>query len=248
MIMMRTAFASLLLMISCAAVAAAHDFWIEPSTFHPANGSIVAIRLRVGQDFTGDPVARDSALIERFTAIDANGERPVIGHDGLDPAGLVRIENGAIIVYRSRGTALQLAPDKFEQFIRDEGLERLRAEASQPWRESFSRCAKALLGTDDRRVGMRLELIAEKTPTAGAPLPVRLEYEGKPLGGVLLTALNENDPSQRLRQRTDAHGHATLTLPRSGVWLIKAVHVARAPTGAPAPWESLWASLTFDTK
>jgi hypothetical protein len=30
------------------------------------------------------------------------------------------------------------------------------------------------------------------------------------------------------------------------MWLIKAVHMVPAPTGARAEWASFWASLTFD--
>ena len=29
---------------------AAHDFWIEPSAFHPKSGGLVGLRLLVGQD------------------------------------------------------------------------------------------------------------------------------------------------------------------------------------------------------
>ena len=30
-----------------------HDMWIEPATFAPQPGSIVAVKLRVGQDLIG---------------------------------------------------------------------------------------------------------------------------------------------------------------------------------------------------
>ena len=40
-----------------------HDMWIEPATFAPQPGSIVAVKLRVGQDLIGDPIPRSAALI-----------------------------------------------------------------------------------------------------------------------------------------------------------------------------------------
>jgi hypothetical protein len=32
------------------------------------------------------------------------------------------------------------------------------------------------------------------------------------------------------------------------MWLIKAVHMIPAPSGANADWESFWASVTFELK
>jgi hypothetical protein len=63
----------------------AHDMWIEPTTFLPENGEIVGVKLRVGQDFLGDPLPRDPALINQFIVEDADGRKPVIGRDGRDP-------------------------------------------------------------------------------------------------------------------------------------------------------------------
>ena len=44
----------------------------------------------------------------------------------------------------------------------------------------------------------------------------------------------------------DAKGNVTLRLARSGLWLVKAVHMAAAPPDAGVDWESWWASLTFE--
>ena len=68
----------------------AHDFWIEPTGFTADLGRIVGVKLRVGQDFHGDPVPRGDALIGDFVVVDAAGRRPVVGRDGSDPAGLLR--------------------------------------------------------------------------------------------------------------------------------------------------------------
>ena len=60
----------------------AHDMWIEPTTFSPESGDIVGLKLRVGQNLLGDPLARDSQLIRQFIVDDGTGRKPVVGRDG----------------------------------------------------------------------------------------------------------------------------------------------------------------------
>lgn len=244
---------SLLALLSATSLAA-HDFWIEPSSFRPVAGAAVDVHLRVGEHFQGDAVGRNPELIERFAWITATGETNIAGREGEDPAGVVRVDAPGVVVYRSRGSVLELDRAKFEQFASEEGVEWLhgerarRGEADALWRESFSRCAKTLVGADaapifTKRVGLRLELIPERAPAK--QLPVRLEFEGKPLAGALVVAINADDPTARIERRSDKRGRVVLPLPRGGTWLVKAVHVVRAPAGAAADWDSLWASLTF---
>src|SRR5215212_3534267 len=82
---------------------AAHDLWIDPTTFLPEPGQIVGIRLRVGQDLLGDPLPRDPSLINQFIVEDASGRRPLVGRDGADPAGYLRAASSGLHVvgYRS---------------------------------------------------------------------------------------------------------------------------------------------------
>ena len=49
------------------------------------------MRLRVGQDLLGDPVPRDPALVNQFIFEDAAGRKPLVGRDGADPAGFLRV-------------------------------------------------------------------------------------------------------------------------------------------------------------
>ncbi|HEX3130571.1 MAG TPA: DUF4198 domain-containing protein [Thermoanaerobaculia bacterium] len=239
----------------------AHDFWIEPSTFRLAPGDRVAVRLRVGQSLLGDPVPRDPQRIERFAAIGGLGEARVPGVAGMDPAGwLSPFSPGLLwIVYDSGHDSVQLDSAKFDSYLGDEGLERirkLRPANTGPVKEIFSRCAKSLLsvgsGPDtgyDKVLGLELELVAEKNPYAlkpGEDLPLRLLYKGKPLDGALLVAIPKGAPGAKTSARSDRHGKAALRLDRPGLWLVKAVHMVPAPAGSGADWESLWASLTFE--
>ena len=254
---------------------AAHDMWIEPATFAPDVGQVVSLRLRVGQDLLGDPLLLDPALVNQFVVQDAAGLKPVVRRDGGDPAGFLRVAAPGLLVigYRSNPSPVEMSSEKFNQYLKEEGLDAVlaarasRNETGAAARELFSRCAKSLVlsgapteGPGDRALGFTLELVAERNPYAVAPgqdLPVRLLYENRPLPGALVVAINRLNPAEKLSARTDKDGRVRFKLPpgstsaskgSGGMWLIKAVHMIPAPAGAHAEWTSFWASLTFELR
>jgi uncharacterized GH25 family protein len=239
----------------------AHDLWIEPSTFRPVAGSTVAVGLRVGQNFVGDPVPHISSSIKQFVVCQDGSEQPIKGVEGVDPAGWLRADaqSTAVIAYRSAGSFIELPADKFEDYLRLEGLDAIiearvkRGEHGKPGRERFYRYAKALLTGEQpsavvkQPLGFAFEIIPEDDPTVrSAPFHGRILYEGKPLEGALVVALLQSDPSVRLTMRSDAEGAFTFDLSRAGIWLIKSVHMVRASFFSDADWNSLWGSLTFE--
>jgi uncharacterized GH25 family protein len=241
-----------------AAPARAHDFWIEPSTFTPAPGPRIPVRLRVGQDWKGDPVPREGERIVRFTATSAAGaEVPIPGVEGTEPAGFAAFPKPGLylLAYGSHRASVELPGAKFEEYLALEGLEAIhdlrakRRQVGAPGREVFSRSAKAVVrvGKDikdnndlkdsveagfDRALGLELELIPEKNPlrvSAGGTLPLRLLFRGQPLAGAKVVAFRKEQPLQKAAVRTDKKGHAELPLAAPGTWLIKAVHMLPAP-------------------
>ncbi len=255
-----------LLALLAAAPLLAHDMWIEPTTFLPGTGEIVGVRLRVGQDLLGDPLPRDPSLINQFIFEDSAGRKPLVGRDGRDPAGFLRVAAPGLLVvgYRSNPSAVELTAEKFNQYLKDEGLDTIAAlrarrnETGAKTHELFSRCAKSLVlsgspsqAQGDRRLGFTLELVAERNPYAirtGEDLPVRLTYENRPLAGALVVAMNRLNPAEKLAARTDKDGRVRLRLRSGGMWLVKAVHMLPAPAGTSAEWTSYWASLTFELR
>ncbi|HYN20943.1 MAG TPA: DUF4198 domain-containing protein [Thermoanaerobaculia bacterium] len=236
----------------------AHDFWIEPSSFRPQPGARVAVQLRVGEHLQGDPVPRDPRRIERFAVVGPAGEKEAVGLAGADPAGWIAPAEPGLhwIVFDSNHASLEQTAEKFDRYLDEEGLERVRElgpSKTGTVKEIYSRCAKSLLaiggtaGTGwDRAIGLELELVPERNPydlKAGESLPVRLLYRGQPLAGALVKAVAAN---AEVSARSDSNGRAELRLDRPGLWLIKAVHMVPAPKGSVADWESLWASLTFE--
>ncbi len=241
-----------------------HDMWIEPATFLPETGQIVGVRLRVGRGLLGDPLPRNPALVKEFVVEDKEGRKPVVGRSGADPAGFLRVAAPGLLVvgYSSNPSPVELTADKFNQYLKEEGLDSVialrtrRNESTEGAHEVFSRCAKSLLNSGssndaqgDRRLGFTLELVAERNPyalRAGGELPVRLTYENRPLAGALVVAINRLNPAEKVAARSDRSGRVKLRLHSGGMWLVKAVHMVPAPTGSGAEWTSYWASLTFE--
>jgi hypothetical protein len=143
--------------LSCAPLFA-HDMWIVPTTFSPEPGEIVGVRFRVGQHLLSDPLPRDPALVNQFVVEDAAGRKPVYGRDGADPAGLLRVAMPGLLVigYRSNPSAIELAAEAFNQYVKEEGLDAVAAlrarrnETGAIAHELFSRCAKAWCCRDRR--------------------------------------------------------------------------------------------------
>lgn len=240
--------------------AAAHEFWVEPSTFSLATGARLDIRLCVGDGLEGWPLPRNEQRIERFEAIGRSGKLPLLGIDGADPAGIARLQMSGdyIVAFESKHTVANMPAEQFSAYLKEQGLEQIlmlreqRGESQRGARDAYSRHAKALIRVGesqeklvDRAIGLRLELIAE-LERPGGERSFQLLYEGKPLAKALVTATLLGAEASDLHARTDKQGRATFSPQAAGVWRIAAVHMIKARDAEPFDWESLWASLTFE--
>lgn len=232
-----------LLTVLLAPAAFAHDFWIEPSTFRPAAATTFTASLRLGENFDGEIVPRRPSRIVTFAVRDAAGEQPVNGFANQDPAGYVRIDRAgtAAIGYRGAPYPHDVSRATFEKFLREEGIENVRVTGARQ-RERFQRFAKSIVQVGDTQTrppafGFLFELVPDDGDV------VSVLYQQKPLPGTLVAAISRD--GRRVTARSDANGNATLKLGK-GVWLIKSVHVLRAPAGADYDWDSLWASVTLE--
>ncbi len=253
-----------LALVSMTGRASAHDFWIEPSTFHAQTGERVSVGLCIGDPFAGWSMARNGARIEQFLVVGPAGERAIVGLDGSDPAGVTRLDAPGfyVLAYRSNDAYTELPPAKFAEYLLEKGLDDIAAGRMQqrpsdrPVREAYARYAKSLLRAGDvsgapvdRRIGFRFEILAEPSAAVASgerPLTFRLLFEGKPLANAQMTATRRGAPESRIKARTDTDGRALLALPQAGVWQVASVHMIEAPKGVVADYESLWASLTLE--
>lgn len=256
--------AAALLVASCHFTADAHEFWIEPSSFRPRVNEIIKVGLRVGENFAGEAVPRDAQRIVRFASVDSSGEKPIVGREGADPAGVTRFSTPgmAILLYRSNDIFTEIEGPKFDAYLAEDGLDAIiqkrkdAGETGTGTREAYSRCAKALVRVGngsahdaDRALGLTLEIVAEKNPCAAKPgdeFPFRVLHDGKPLSNTLVTATRKADAANMQSKRSDENGRVSFRLSDPGVWLIATVHMTPAPAGVDAKWQSVWASETFE--
>lgn len=257
----------LLLAALFAAPLAAHDFWLEPGDFHPARDARLALTIRVGDEFAGEALPRDPALIKSFVThgpADADGlTRRIVGLDGCDPAGWLRPKQDGLhwVALTTHPQRVELPSVRFDAYLMEEGLEAIlreraeRSESRDPGRERFSRCAKTALLVGEGRgegwteaMGLQLELVLASDPARrkpGQPLGVRLLSGGQPVEGALVTAVRRGHTERVLSARSDRRGRVRLAINEPGDWLISAVHMQRDTEDDKSEWRSWWASLTF---
>jgi hypothetical protein len=243
-----------------------HDFWIEPNRFILEEPGKVQLMLKEGVDLKGNSLPYITDWFEDFTQTDSTGRAAINSILGNDPAASVELTDGLTVIgYQSQRNFVDLGPEKFTKYLRDEGMDYVfklreeRGESDQNALEYFVRCAKSMLQTGDSssgelyttQLGYALELIPETDPyqlSPGNELGLRLLYLGAPIEDIRIRAFTKDLLDQPIDARTASDGRVVLTLPRAGKWLIKAVHLIPIKNDPKARWESFWASLTFELR
>ena len=252
-------------MLALSAPAAyAHTFWLMPYGPRPAVGEQVAFDLRIGAELPGTRTGRLPGLVDVFTLFDADGQQPIGGRESAAPVGHVRVRapGAAIAVLRTQVHASALTPEDLDRYIEEESLEgqlpgwRGRQGRPAQMSDRFSRCAKSvvLVGRSsqgfDRITGLPFELVPLTDPFSAAAgdartFELRLLLQNQLAPGHWVKARLTNGARIELKARTDARGIARFELPRPGLWLFDAVHIAPAAS-LDVDFESLWASLTVE--
>lgn len=252
---------SLVLGCLCVASLSAHECWLQPSTFTPAAGETSRLTLRIGLNFEGEvrPFRADrTAALLHFSAagredwtsrIDGRPELPLgFGQPGTH-----------VVAYDSRASLITLPAREFDDYLREEGLESVRAErarlgeAAKPGRERYLRCNKTIVSVGGRRdatatqrTGQPLEIVPASDPTAGGAVRFVVWLGGQPLAGAKIRAWHrQGGELKTLDGLTAADGSVQYTLVTPGEWMLSTVHMARLTGDAEADWESHWGNLTF---
>lgn len=262
---MRSKILLLLLFFYLGTSVSAHEFWLEPETFHPKAKTTVPINIKVGMNFEGGLWKGDLKNITRMPVVSGTSKDSLLPKLGLQQA-IVRWQPPApgqyLLGLINKSSFIELEAEKFESYVVSEGLERIveererLGESEKAGRELYKRCAKVLVQQGDNphdstfaeSFGFPVEFLALNDPydNDNQQLSFKLVSQGKPLAGAKVMIWHKNEEDlKRSELRTDEQGTVTFALRPEGVWLVSAVHMERATESDRADWQSYWASYGF---
>lgn len=248
----------------------AHDFYIFPDAFRIISGAAIRVGFHNGDSFPASEVAPIIARMKDAQLSSARGALPIqdLQVAGKRTLGTVLAPGGngdLILSVHTAPNFIELAPDKFTSYLKEEGLIRIiewrkqHGESTKAGRERYSKFAKSLLvsgAPDDfyvHSLGFPIEIIPEANPytlQAGSQLPVRVMFRGKPAQGLPVESAWSGGGKSKtvVVGRTDAEGRIQIPLIAAGKWRLHSLMMERCAEPAVADWESFWASLTFEIR
>ncbi len=256
--------------LAVAGSAQAHDVWIQPAIFAAPLATEVPLTIFVGHAELRQRWGVSRDRVTRFDDIAGGRSRDRRGEvhpdSGNEDARLRFDTPGThLLVMASTAAFSELPSIRYNDFVKVEGLTAVTAYRTAkgltdtPGRETYSRCAKALIqvgsGSDGndavitRPAMLKLEIVPLHNPYTLAPtddLPVQVLYMGKPLAGALVKLTNlDFDAHPIATKRSDANGRAALTIPRRGKWQLNVVWSVPVAGNPKADFETIFSSLTF---
>lgn len=251
-----------------AAPLAAHDFWIDATSYRLAAPGRLPVRFLIGDAGATEPwetLWRKIVSLRSFGPAGVADQQAGIRIDGAVGGGgaMLRFDQPGshLVAFESNPAENDLPADEFNAYAEHEGLtpalEKRRADGTSDTRgrEFYSRRAKAIVQVGATPtphatavIGQTLEIVPERNPhglSRGATLPLRVYYHGVPLAGasVVLEPL-DGAGGHGTPRRTDAAGRVAFPVPRTGRW--RAGVVWTQPIDHPrAEFETIFASLAF---
>lgn len=250
---------------------AAHEYWLEPDSFFVKAGQQTGIHLFVGQALKKDEERTyRGSQVTSFQMFSPMGNFDLRSMADEDKSPILRFGGerpGAYLLDLERGWSyITLDGDKFEDYLREEGMEYIIAErarlgeSGKPGRERYSRSIKTLLqigdvlgGSAKERAWSKLEIVPLDNPysrKAGDKIGFQFWFDGRPLANKTVFADNRDGIQfSTIKLTTDANGKVSFKLATRGVWLIRSVHMQRCEKKCgDSDWESFWATFTFGLK
>ena len=273
--------------------AAGHTLFIKPDTFYFAQGQDVVVAMLNGTFELSEAkvitsrMGDVSVIAPDGSSIDVNDEQ--WSHDG----NLTNLSTNFgqagnyVIGVGTRPSMIRMKPDKFNFYLRYEGLDDDFAERKNLGEdglgaaERYTKFAKAIVQVGEEQsenyatvLNYPVEIVPLVNPyslTVGDTFRARVLKNGQPLTGALIYATHEGHYElsdegiydELVRVRSSDDGEIEFVLEDAGRWYVRFIDIDRTgdkehwysgilvSVGAEEPripYESLWATLTFEIR
>ena len=258
-----------LIIISFAVIA--HEFWLQPQQYHFKKDETASIKFNVGENFTGDNWAGDNSKINQLIHYTPSNKQiniaDLVSNNKGDSVQLKLTEEGThMIIYNSNNSFINLAPAKFNPYLKEDGLDEVAAyrklhnEENSNGKEYYQRSVKTIIqvgaiitdGTTEPTV-LPLDIIPDENvynlgyQGKNSLVKFTVLFNKKPLISKLVKVWHKigNQKTELTDLRTDYLGKISTKITLGGSWMISCVHMERNTVDTAADWQSYWASVTF---
>jgi uncharacterized GH25 family protein len=257
----------LLFVLTISTVLTAHEFWIEPQKFNLKRGETLKLNLKVGENFQGDNWNGTRASVNSlrlfYNEIEDDLSQLIPDDVAGDSLSLQFFDEGTgLISYQSTNKRIELEPDKFLEYLKEDGLtnaieyREAHGENDSTGKEYYQRCVKTIFQVgvkhDDSyktNCELPLEFIPLQHPyqiKKGQQLKFKLLLFKEPLKSALVKVWHKAKGKVNKDEfTTDEEGNIKFTPTLSGRYMVSAVTMQRIDTSSSTNWQSYWATLTW---
>jgi|HigsolmetaAR202D_1030399.scaffolds.fasta_scaffold07657_2 Nickel uptake substrate-specific transmembrane region. len=249
-----------------ALTASAQDLYLMPERFVVSPGERIKVGIHSGKGFPESETCPDVELLEdpsMYAGALAYNMTSLRAEDRSAAVSVtIKGAGSPVLTIRTKPQVLELEPKKFEQHLRDEGLDTLfsgpsqnggAAKAAKMRRRHYAKAVLLAERPDEtykRRTGQILEFVPQRDPYSlkpGETLPVELLFRGKPEEGVRVerSRSTAEGTDSVVLGRTNAKGLVEVPIDRAGKWRLRAIVMERSSEPG-IDWETFLSSLTFE--
>lgn len=255
-----------LFFLFCFVSISAHEFWLHPDKFIYKRGDKAIVKFMVGENFEGKNWSGNQSKIN-FLHLYSNGIKTdlsslVAEKNGDSLQFIIPDEGTAMVVYNSLNSYIELAADKFNAYLEEDGLRetieyrRQHHERDSAGREAYQRTVKTILQAGKKydssfkqSTPLPLDIIPLKHPyliSDREKMQVKLLFDKKPLADQLIKIWHREGVQTKMEELlTDQDGIASFRVKRSGRWMVSTVKMIHTDTDPKAQWQSYWSSCTW---
>ncbi len=256
-------------LLLCVISVAAHEFWLQPSTFIYKRGEKIIIKFLVGEDFTGENWSGDKSRIASLFLYDKTGSHnmvsPIIPFAKGDSLQLIPIgdnEGSYMIAFNSNNSFIDLEAAKFNAYLEEDGLRNVidyrkeHNEMDSAGHEAYQRSVKTIYQVGKKydssfmkRTELPLDIVPLNHPLLtrdGQKISFKVFFNKTPLADQLIKIwYKEKGKTIKEELLTDPEGIVSFRLKKSGTWMISTVKMIRLENDPKAQWQSYWGSCTW---